>query len=178
MRKFKVMKNSEVAKVFQDIADLLELKGENQFKIRAYQKVVRSIEHLPVEVEQLVAEDKLKGVPGVGEAITKKITELVTTGHLDYYETLKAEFPEGISTLLDIPSVGPKTAMLLSSELGIRSADELEAAIVSGKAASLPRMGDKITENILRHIQALRRKDQRIPIGEALPVVDEILTRL
>ena len=163
------MKNSEVAKVFQDIADLLELKGENQFKIRAYQKVVRSIEHLPVEVEQLVAEDKLKGVPGVGEAITKKITELVTTGHLDYYEKLKADFPEGISTLLNIPSVGPKTAMLLSSELGIRSADELEAAIVSGRVASLPRMGDKITENILRHIQALRRKDQRIPIGEALP---------
>ena len=172
------MKNSEIVKVFQDIADLLELKGENQFKIRAYQKVVRSIEHLPVEVEQLVAEDKLKKVPGVGEAITKKITELVTTGHLDYYEKLKAEFPEGISTLLDIPGVGPKTAMLLSSELGIRSADELEAAIVSGKVASLPRMGDKITENILRHIQALRRKDQRIPIGEALPVVDEILTRL
>ena len=172
------MKNSEVARVFQDIADLLELKGENQFKIRAYQKVVRSIEHLPVEVEQLVAEDKLKGVPGVGEAITKKITELVTTGHLDYYEKLKADFPEGISTLLNIPSVGPKTAMLLSSELGIRSADELEAAIVSGRVASLPRMGDKITENILRHIQALRRKDQRIPIGEALPVVDEILTRL
>ena len=178
MRKLKVMKNSEVAKVFQDIADLLELKGENQFKIRAYQKVVRSIEHLPVEVEQLVAEDKLKGVPGVGEAITKKITELVTTGHLDYYEKLKAEFPEGISTLLDIPSIGPKTAMLLSSELGIRSADELEAAIIGGRVASLPRMGDKITENILRHIQALRRKDQRIPIGEALPVVDTILTRL
>jgi len=172
------VKNSEVAKVFQDIADLLELKGENPFKIRAYQKVVRSIEHLPVEVEQLVAEDKLKEVPGVGEAITKKITELVTTGHLGYYEELKADFPEGISTLLDIPSIGPKTAMLLSSELGIRSVDELEAAITGGKVASLPRMGDKITENILRHIQALRRKDQRIPIGEALPVVDEILSRL
>ena len=76
------MKNSEIARVFQDIADLLELKEENPFKIRAYQKVVRSIEHLPVEVEQLVAEDRLKEVPGVGEAINKKITELVTTGHL------------------------------------------------------------------------------------------------
>ncbi len=172
------MRNSEVAKVFQDIADLLELKGENPFKIRAYQKVVRSIEHLPVEVEQLVKEDKLKAVPGVGEAITKKITELVTTGKLGFYEKLKAEFPEGISTLLDIPGVGPKTAMLLSSELDIKSADELEAAIVSGRVASLPRMGDKVTENILRHIQALRRKDQRIPIAEALPVVDEILARL
>ncbi len=88
------MKNSEIAKVFQDIADILELKEESIFKIRAYQKVIRSVEHLPVEVEQLVAEDRLKEVPGVGEAITKKITELVTTGKLDYYEKLKAEFPE------------------------------------------------------------------------------------
>ena len=88
------MKNSEIVQVFQDIAILLELKRENPFKIRAYQKVVRSIKHLPVEVEQLVAEDRLKEVPGAGEAITKKITELVTTGKLDYYEKLKAEFPE------------------------------------------------------------------------------------
>ncbi|MBE9478096.1 MAG: hypothetical protein IMY81_02505 [Chloroflexi bacterium] len=89
------MKNSEIAKVFQDIANLLEAKGENQFKIRAYQKVVRSIERLPVEVEQLVKEDRLKEVPGVGDAITRKITELVTTGRLGYYEQLKSEFPEG-----------------------------------------------------------------------------------
>ena len=90
------MKNSEVARVFQDIADLLELKKENPFKIRAYRKGAGSIEHLPVEVEQLVKEDRLKEVPGVGEAIAKKITELVTTGHLEYYEKLKAEFPEGV----------------------------------------------------------------------------------
>ena len=88
------MKNSEIAGVLQDIAVLLELKMENPFKVRAYQKVARSIKHLPVEVEQLVAEDRLEEVPGVGEAITKKITELVTTGKLDYYEKLKAEFPE------------------------------------------------------------------------------------
>ncbi len=88
------MKNKEIATVFQDIAVLLELKGENPFKIRAYQKVARSIKDLSVEVEQLVAEDRLKEVPGAGEAITKKITELVTTGKLDYYEKLKAEFPE------------------------------------------------------------------------------------
>ena len=88
------MKNSEIARVFQDIAALLELKRENPFKIRAYQKVARSVKQLPVEVEQLVAEDRLKEVPGAGEAITKKITELVTTGKLDYYEKLKSEFPE------------------------------------------------------------------------------------
>lgn len=172
------MKNSEIGNVFADIADLLELQGENQFKVRAYQKVVRSIEHLPVEVEQLVAENRLGEVPGVGEAIAKKITELVNTGKLDYYDKLKADFPEGISTLLDIPGVGPKTAMLLSEELGIKSADELEAAIVGGKVARLYRMGDKTAENILHQIQAVRRKDQRIPIGEALPIVDEILDQL
>jgi DNA polymerase (family 10) len=172
------MNNKQIAKVFEDIADLLELKGENPFKIRAYQKVVRSIEHLPVEVEQLVREDRLKEIPGVGEAITKKITELITTGKLEYYEKLKADFPEGISTLLSIPGVGPKTAMLLSNELGVSTVDELEEAIVSGKVARLYRMGDKTAENILHHIQALRRKDQRIPIGEALPLVDEILSRL
>jgi DNA polymerase (family 10) len=88
------VKNSEVARLFQDIADLLELKGENRFKIRAYQKVVRSIEYLSEEVEQLVREDRLKEIPGVGEAITRKITELVTTGKLRYYEELKSEFPE------------------------------------------------------------------------------------
>ena len=168
------MNNKEIAKVFADIADLLELKQENPFKIRAYQKAVRSLEHLPVEAEQLVAEGRLREVPGVGEAITKKITELVTTGKLDYYEKLKAEFPEGISALLDIPGIGPKTAMLLSHELDIKSADELEAAIVGGGVARLYRMGDKTAENILHQIQAMRRKDQRIPIGEALPIVDEI----
>ncbi len=88
------MKNSEIARVFQDIADRLELKGENPFKIRAYQKVARAIEELPVEVAQLAKEDRLNEVPGAGAAITQKITELVTTGQLGYYERLKAEFPE------------------------------------------------------------------------------------
>ena len=172
------MNNKQIAKVFEDIADLLELKGENVFKIRAYQKVVRAIEQLPVELEQLVKEERLKEVPGVGEAIAKKISELVTTGRLEYYEKLKAEFPEGISALLDIPGIGPKTAMLFSRDLGVRTVDELEKAILEGKVAQLPRLGEKTAENILRHIQALRRKDQRIPIGEALPVVDEIFARL
>ena len=172
------MKNAEIARVFTDIADLLELKGENPFKIRAYQKAARSIEHMPVEVERLAREDRLGEVPGVGEAITKKVTELVDTGCLDYYEKLKADFPEGITTLLEIPGIGPKTANLLSSELGIRSAEELEAAIVGGQVARLYRMGDKTTENILHHIQAMRRKDQRIPLGEALPLVDEISQEL
>ncbi len=88
------MHNTEIAAVFDDIAGMLKLKKESIFKIRAYQKAARSIEGLAVEVAHLVAEDRLREVPWVGEAISRKITELVTTGKLDYYERLKAEFPE------------------------------------------------------------------------------------
>jgi DNA polymerase (family 10) len=173
------MKNTEIAKVFQDMADLLELKGENPFKIRAYQRAARAIEHLPKELEIMVEEgEDLQSIPGVGEAIAKKITELVTTGKLRVYEELKAEFPEGITALLEIPGIGPKTAKRLSTELGIKSVDELEQAIKDGRVAKLFRMGEKTAENILQQIQALRRKDQRIPIGEALPVVEEVLGAL
>ncbi|MFC1954152.1 hypothetical protein ACFLU7_01185 [Chloroflexota bacterium] len=91
------MKNTEIAAVFDDIAYLLKCKKDNIFKIRAYEKVARSIESLPVEVEQLVRENRLKEIPGAGEAITKKITELVNTGRLEYYEKLKAEFPERVN---------------------------------------------------------------------------------
>jgi DNA polymerase (family 10) len=89
------MNNTEIAAVFWDIAALLEKKKENWFKIRAYRKVADSIEGLSVPVGQLVAEGRLKEIPGVGEAITKKITELVTTGSLEYYQKLKVELREG-----------------------------------------------------------------------------------
>ncbi len=89
------MKNSEVAAVFNDIACLLEAKKDNPFKIRAYKKAASSIEGLPMEIETLVAKDRLREVPGVGEAIAKKITELVTTGRLGYYERLKGELADG-----------------------------------------------------------------------------------
>ena len=88
------MNNQQIAAVFEDIAERLKAKKDNVFKIRAYQKVAREIRELPVEVEQLVKEDRLKEIPGVGEAITKKITELANTGKLEYYEKLKAESQE------------------------------------------------------------------------------------
>lgn len=88
------MTNAEISAIFTEIAEMLKLKKENIFKIRAYQKVARSINELAVPVEQLVAENRLNEIPGAGEAITKKITELVTTGRLAFYDRLKAEFPE------------------------------------------------------------------------------------
>jgi DNA polymerase (family 10) len=89
-----MMNNREISAVFDDIADMLELKKDNIFKIRAYRKVARSIEELNEPVSRLVREGRLKEIPGAGEAIMKKITELVNTGKLDYYEKLRAEFPE------------------------------------------------------------------------------------
>jgi DNA polymerase (family 10) len=172
------MNNGEVAGVFQDISDLLELKGESLFKVRAYLKAVRSIEHLAVELSQLMAEGKLREVPGIGEAIEKKITELLTTGRLKYYEELRAEFPAGIISLLQVPGVGPKTAMRLSTELGVKSIEELEQAIVDGRVAGLFRMGDKTADNILRGLKSMRTKEQRIPIGVALPLAEEIMASL
>ena len=85
------MNNTEIAKVFEDIAHLLDLKKDSIFKIRAYRKAAKSIENLPVAVEELVAEGKLGEIPGVGEAISRKITEMINTGRLEYYERLKAE---------------------------------------------------------------------------------------
>jgi DNA polymerase (family 10) len=178
-RDWQRLKNSEVARVFQDVADLLELKGENVFKIRAYQKAARAIEYHPRELEVMIYDgEDLHSIPGVGEAIAKKATELITTGKLAYYENLKAEFPEGITNLLSIPGIGPKTASKLSRELGTTTIDELDRAIGEGRVARLFRVGEKTAENIRHQIQALRRKDQRIPLGEALTVVDEIMGAL
>lgn len=88
------MKNHEIAAIFDDIAQRLLARKDNIFKIRAYQKVARSIESLPVPVEQLVRENRLNEIPGAGEAIVKKLTELINTGKLEYYEKLKAESPQ------------------------------------------------------------------------------------
>lgn len=90
------MNNTEIAQVFTGIADLLRMKKDNIFKIRAYEKVAKSIEQLPVDVAQLAKENRLREIPGVGEAIAKKLTELVTTGRLEYYEKLKAELPQRV----------------------------------------------------------------------------------
>lgn len=142
------MKNSEIAKVFAEIADLLELKGENPYKVRAYRTVVRSLEELAVPVSELFAQNKLSEIPGAGEAIRAKITELVRTGHLKYYENLKAEFPEGIRELLAISGIGPRTAHTLYNDLGIKSITELEEVINSDKP--IPHIGEKTKENIRR----------------------------
>ncbi|SEM11754.1 DNA polymerase (family 10) [Syntrophus gentianae] len=173
------MKNTDIAGIFEQMANFLEIKGENPFKIRAYRRAAQVVEHLPREIAVMLASgEDLKALPGIGQAIAAKMEELVRTGHLAAWETLKNSLPEGLSDLLEIPGIGPKTAYRLATELGISSVDELEQAIQQGKVASLFRLGDRTAENLLHQIQSLRRKDQRIPLGQALPVVEEVLSRL
>jgi len=173
------MQNVEIARVFEQMADFLEIKGDNPFKIRAYRRAAEIIEHLPREAAaMLAAGEDLKALPGIGEAIAAKVAELVSTGHLSAWETLQKSLPQGLSALLEIPGIGPKTAYRLTTELGIASVDELEQAILAGKVASLFRLGGRTAQNLLRQIQSYRRKDQRIPLGQALPLVEEILAAL
>ncbi len=173
------MKNAEIATVFDNIADLLELKGENKFKIRAYARAAETIRHLPEEMELMHEEGKdFRDIAGIGDAIATKSVELITTGRLRFYDDLKASLPEGIINLMDVPGIGPKTAYKLATELKVGSVDQLEAAIKDGRVSKLERMGDKTAANILRAIEAFRRKDRRIPLGEALPVVEEVLSAL
>jgi DNA polymerase (family X) len=152
------MNNGEIIEILENIAVFLELKGESVFKSRAYRKAARSIEFLAEDISKLVAENRLKEIPGVGEAISSKLTEIVRTGHLEYYEKLKAEFPEGINILMGVPGIGPRTALLITKELGISDIDSLEKAIIDGRVAKLPRMGEKTSQYILRQIAAYRNK--------------------
>jgi len=169
------MNNVQIAEVFGRIAGLLELKGESVFTIRAYQRAARTIEHLPTGLAQLVKEEEdLRKIPGIGAAISSKIHELVTTGLLEYFEELKGEFPDGILALMDVPGIGPKTAMRISKEMGISTVEALEQAIVEGRLATLPRLGEKTAENILRHLRSLRTKDRRIPLGRALSIAEQV----
>ncbi|MBI4337374.1 MAG: DNA polymerase/3'-5' exonuclease PolX [Chloroflexi bacterium] len=171
--------NEQVAKVFENMAGLLELKGDVVFKIRAYQRAARTITQLPESLELMVREGKdLQEIPGIGEAIAKKIAEYVTTRKVSAYEELKAEFPSAVLEVMEIPGVGPKTAGRLVQELSISTVEELEQALLDGRVAALPRLGEKSAQNILKAIRSLRSKERRIPLGKALPVAEAVIAAL
>ena len=173
------MNNPQIAAVLENIAGLLEMKGESVFTVRAFQRVARTIDHLPTELEQMVREGRdMKEVPGVGQAIADKIGELVSSGKLEYYEKLRSEFPDGILDVMHVPGVGPKTTKRMWDELGVSSVPDLERAIRDGGLAALPRMGKKKAENILREIRSARTKDDRVPIARAMPASERIMAAL
>ncbi len=131
------MKNQMVADVLYQIADLLDLKGEIFFKTRAYRIAAQTIEVLDKEIEDVVKQNRLKEIPGIGDAIAKKIRELVETGKLEYLEKLKKEIPEGLLKMLDILGLGPKKVAAIYNKLGIKTIEELRQACLNGKIRDL-----------------------------------------
>jgi len=161
------IENIEVAWIMSEIADLLELKGETVFKIRAYRKAAKAIANLATDLAVLLVEKQLETVPGIGKAIAAKIEELLKTGTINYYENLKSEVPFGLLEIITIPGVGPKMAQELYQKLKISSVDELEAAAKGRKIRELPGMGGKTEMNILRGIEMLRSGVGRTTLGIA-----------
>jgi DNA polymerase (family 10) len=171
--------NEEIAELFDNMGALLEIKGDSVFKTRAYQRAARTIGQLSSPLSQAVADGQnLKEIPGIGNAISDKIHELFKTGKVSTYERLKQELPQGVLSLMDIPGIGPKTAMAMGRDLGISSLEEVEQAATDGRIASLPRMGKKAAENILRHLETANSMKDRTPIGEALPVAECVIAAL
>ncbi|MDA1256261.1 MAG: DNA polymerase/3'-5' exonuclease PolX [Chloroflexi bacterium] len=175
----KVLDNQDVARVFADIATLLQLRGDSVFKIRAYTRAAEVFEHLPTQIASIAGdEDALKEIPGIGDAIAAKTHELVSTGRMTFFEKLRSEFAPGLLEIMAIPEVGPKTAIRATEELGIETLDDLEAALRDGSFAKLPRVGEKKAQNILRHLEARLSQADRMPIGKALPLAEQAIKEL
>ena len=172
------MQNRAIAVMFNDIGDMLEIKEDSPFRITAYRRAARALEGLSEDVAAVAVRGALTSIPGIGKGTAEKIQEFLQTGTCTYYEELRASLPEGITTLMSVPEVGPKTAMLLNTKLGISTIEQLERACKDGLVRKLPRMGAKTEENILKGIALIRRTKERQPIGRVLPLAREMLDAL
>jgi len=168
----------KIAKIFEDIADMLEIKGENPFRIRAYRKAARNIRTLPSELEKFADEGKLEQIPGIGEGIKEKIYEILDTGRLQFYEKLKNDIPPSLVKLLSIPGIGPKLAKRFYDELNIKDIEQLEKMAKEHRLAELEGIKEKTERNILKGIEMLKRGLERMTLGVALPLANEILDQL
>ncbi len=171
------MKNQQIAKIFDEIAELLDLKGENVFRVRAYRRAAQNIDGLPKDVATLSREE-LEAIPGIGKDLAGKIQEYLTTGKVAQHEELKKQIPQGVLELLRVPGLGPKTAKMLYEEKKIKSIDELEALTRTGQLAGLPGIQKKTEENILKGIELIKRGTERRPLGRVLPLAEDIVNRV
>jgi len=167
-----------VAKIFRQIARILELKNDNIFRIRAYLRAADTIEPLGETLETLVNEDELDTIPGIGKDLAEKIKEIAASGKLKFYEDLKKDMPEGVLLMLDIPGLGPKTVSILYNKLHIKSIEELERAAKSGKLLTLQGIKEKTVSNILAGIKITQKGQERISLGKAYSVAQEFLASL
>jgi DNA polymerase (family 10) len=170
--------NREIADTFETVADMLQIKGENIHRVLAYRNAALAIRDLPRDINVVANEGGLLDIPFVGETLAAKITEMLETGKLEFYDKLAKEIPPGVVSILRINGVGPKKAVLFWKELGITSVPELETAARAGKLNGLPGMGKKSEQKIIEGIEALGRQTGRTPLGVALPAAQNILDRL
>ena len=161
--------NAEIAELFERIADLLEIRGENMFKVNAYRRAADNIREIGRPLSEVRAEGTLRQVPGVGEAIAEKIGELLDTGRLEFYEKLKNEIPESLLELLEVPDMGPKRAGLVWKGLGVTDLAGLARAASEGRLKGLPGLGAKSEAKILKGLDDLetRKVAPRTSLGEA-----------
>ena len=172
------VKNHEIAALFGRIADVLELKGENSFRINSYRKAARVIGDLTEDVEELARAGKLTDISGIGKGTAEKIVEYLNTGKMSKYEEAMMGVSEETVSLMQISGLGPKTVAMLNKELGIAGLNDLEKAIQEGKLKGLFGIGDKKIENIIKGIELFKTSQQRISIGMAYPVVKRIIEEL
>ncbi len=172
------MHKDKVAEILVEIGTLLELKGENPFKTRAYVNAARTLESLTEPLATLVAEKRLGEIKGIGEALEQKITELVETGKLKYYDELKASIPPGLIEMLEISGLGPKKIQALNQKLGIDSIEKLEAACKKGKVAELDGFGEKTQANILEGIERRRTYASKHLLSDAWLAAEPLLENL
>ena len=179
------MEVRDIAERLEEIAVLLELNGDNPFKIRAYQNGARALESLEEDLDALIAEERLEEVKGIGKALVEKITTLRQTGELPFYDKLRASIPGGLVEMLEIPGFGPKKIRKVHEALGVDSIDALKAACESGAVAELPGFGAKSVQNILAGIANRVAYGQRhlwwdarevaLPLVEGLRALPEVI---
>jgi len=168
-----MMVNSEISAIFREIADILEIKGANRFRIRAYQRAAQNIAGLAQDLAIYVKEDRLTEIPGIGRDLSDRIKEYYQTGRIRFYEDLKKSLPQGILELLNIPSVGPKTVQLLYQKLKIKNISALQEAIRKHKLEGIFGIKEKTIENIKRGIALVQRGRERMTLAEAIELADK-----
>ena len=174
------MANSEIAKLFYEIADILELKNV-EWKPRAYRRAAQTLESLSKDVQEIYQEQGIKGlmeIPGIGEALAKKIIEYLETKHIKEYEKLKKSLPQGLYELMDVMGLGPKKIKVLYQKLNIKNLNELEEAIKKHKISELENFGEKSEENIQKAIELHKKSKGRFLIGKALPIAENVVNEL
>ncbi len=172
------MKNAQIAKIFRDIAKLLELKGDNPFRIRAYERAALNIDSLAEDLEVFLKRGELTSISGIGKDLALKIEEIIKTGTLSFYEDLKKQIPQGLLTMMEIPGIGPKTVKYIYEKLHIDDIDKLEEAARKGKLHHLEGIKEKTEENILKGIALIRQGRERTPLYFAMQVADKFISEL